>query len=1114
MTEEELYLKAVKDSQETAHKETMWGKPARDIITGISNNSSVRPVRAIWELVQNARDVVKPEGRAKIKFTRTSEEFVFQHDGVPFTHKTIEALILQTSSKATENNVEVGQYGTGFLTTHKFGLKFRLEAPLRTSEQFERYIKIPSDFEIDRHWTDKGAMRRSIENQWNETQEWGKELKDTTTIPYPYTIFRYKQDNDKERQNAEEAFRDAPCMAPYVLLLNPQIESIEFDDELNQTSEVFTLANSKPVFVEEINDGLVYKNIVTRYSSKSGEMQLWMYYIESKEKTDKAPEIPKMTVVLPMKEKEGKLHVFQFQHELPQIYIYLPLLGTEQWGFNYLLHSSVFTCDRDSRDSLRLVGNGQNNDYQAEDNRKLIDLANKLIWQYVEKNIGQLSDAKYLVPVNFKTQQSDEELAGYYKELQKLWRERYESLEIVSVGEESLRKIREVFVLDEVLCQACKDKPALLDALYQLLGRVMKWVVPVKDDMLYWSETINQWYREEENPHSLRIDDLVAIASTLEVNEDDLDWLHDICQYLIESKREDLFNATDIKLIPNDKLELQPRDVLKKPVAMAKVVRETLEVMASEEVVNFVHSKFTDMVNNKVFEYVDIKESISNYMNSHNNDQNGVRSEIMRQRQTDLERAEGQKQFDEATYFDKGYKDDVVQCMLNMLKSLLPEDTDGFGGKVLPLFEEYYGLEAKAEEGRLAKIYGLEDRAFYNAMIYDTLFKFTISDKKEDKADWIKKMVETVYGYRDTKPFLANYQVYPDQTGEYKYAEWLKKQPDDTPDRALEIYDEIRRKVPEQSVKKELVNKEYNGFFQGDGEFKSIEHCREIEDELLRIGYNLDGYEHKGLIVEIIKHLTTTEPESENWMSLFSEIDNKKGQLMFSTLVEQSKKDSLFSLIQIEDEERLKLVAKMAKEPRLALIYDEGKRAVAMMEREANDKDFKLKLGKFVEKILQKELNTQLGAKDLKIGPVQDVQNGQDMVVCVDGEIVYYIEVKSRWSTDKSVLMSTQQHKISCEEKNRYALCAVDMVDMSKDDAIAHIYPEFEEVEDKVKVLTNIGELNERLKDATDDIEQQVHVSSGYQVLVSQKVIDANKKTFREFVEELKTIVLEKIGGN
>ena len=1111
MTEEE-YRKSVEDSQRAAHEETMWGKPARDIITGISNNSNVRPVRAIWELVQNARDVVKTGGRAKIKFTRKEGEVIFQHDGVPFTHKTIEALILQTSSKATENNVEVGQYGTGFLTTHKFGLKFRLIAPLKTTEKIERYYKI-QDFDIDRHWTEKADMRAAIENQWLETQKWGKNLNETTEEPYPYTVFRYEHETERAKQNAAEAFKDAPCMVPYVLLLNPQIESIEFIDETEGCHVVYEMPQCQPEKVEELTDGVVYRNIVTKSSSIEGNKQLWMYYIESKEKTAQAPDISKMVVVLPVKEKNGKLHVFQFQQDLPQVYIYLPLLGTEQWGFNYLLHSSLFTCDRDSRDSLRLIGNGQNNDYQAEENRNLIELANKLIWQYIQKNIGNLADAKYLVQVNFKTQQSDEELSEYYKGLQKLWRERYETLQIVSTGEQVLRNIRDVFVLDEVLCQACKGKPALLDALYQLLGRVKKWVVPVKDDMLYWSETINQWYQEEDNPRRLRIDDLVAIASTLEVNEDDLDWLHDICQYLIESKREDLFNATDIKLIPNDKLELQPRDVLKNPVAMAKVVRETLEVMAPEEVVNFVHSKFTDMVNNKVFGYVDIKESISNYMNSHNNDQNGVRSEMMRQRQTDLERAEGQKQFDGEKYLDKGYKDGVVQCMLNMLKSLLPEDTGAFGGKVLPLFEEFYGLEAKIEEGRLDKMYGLEDRAFYNAMIYDTLFKFTVSDGKDDKADWIKKMVETIYGYSDTKPFLANYQVYPDQMGEYKYAEWLKKQPDDTPDRALEIYDEIKWKVSKRSVKAELVDKSYNGFFQGSGVYNSIESCKEIEDDLLRLHYSLDGYEHKNLIVEIIRHLTAAGAESENWKRLFSDINSNKGQLMFSTLVDQSKKDSLFSLIEIEDANRLKLIAELANEPKLERLYDLGKKALLIEEREASDKNFKLDLGKFVEIILRDELNQQLEGVTLTVKPVEDEQGGQDMVLRVNGVVLYYIEVKSRWSSDKSVLMSTSQHRRSYLEKEHYALCAVDMVGTDKEDVKTHNYPPFSEVESRIDVLMNIGMLNERLKDATEDSQGKVHVNGGYQVLVSQDVIKANSVPFSVFVNELKKRVLDYLKG-
>ena len=56
MTEAE-YLESVQRSKNEAHEETMWGKPARDIVTGIGNNNGVAPVRAIWELVQNARDV-------------------------------------------------------------------------------------------------------------------------------------------------------------------------------------------------------------------------------------------------------------------------------------------------------------------------------------------------------------------------------------------------------------------------------------------------------------------------------------------------------------------------------------------------------------------------------------------------------------------------------------------------------------------------------------------------------------------------------------------------------------------------------------------------------------------------------------------------------------------------------------------------------------------------------------------------------------------------------------------------------------------------------------------------------------------------------------------------
>lgn len=1109
MTEEE-YRKSVEDSQKAAHEENMWGKPARDIITGISNNTNVRPVRAIWELVQNARDVVKPGCRAKILFKRENNAFVFQHDGTPFTHKTIEALILQTSSKATENNAEVGQYGTGFLTTHKFGLKFRLKAPLLTSEKSGRYCVIP-DFEIDRSTTDKDEMRRLIEEQWKETKKWGVNFLDTTESPFEYTIFRYLHENERERQNAAEAFRDALAMTPYVLLLNPQVERIAFVDDTERWSMVYEMPSERGEVVEELPGGVIKKNTITIHRVGKEKESKTIFYIESKELTEKDSRVPKAMVILPVEEDaDGGLRVEPPVDDIPQIYIFLPLLGTEDWGFNFMFHSSLFTCDRDSRDSLRLVGNGQNNDDQAARNREIIDLVNRLIGQFIEKKTTVLKDAKYLVQVNFKTQQANEELGTYYKGLQEYWRSKYETLSVVDTVEgEGLDDVKSVKVLDESLYKDCEKNAELLTAIYQLLGRTKAWKVPVREDMIYWSRTIDDWYRGEDNPHQLRIDDLVRDVQDLNVAEADLEWLHTICKYIIDIKRDDLFKQ--FKLIPNDQLQLQYRDQLTRTVGMAQVVRLALDVMVPEEVKNFVHGRFEDVVGDNLFDHKRIKECITTFLNNHNSEQNNCRSEVMRLKKVNMESPGTQKAFDGQRYEDRLYSGKAVQCILNLLKAVLPEETNSVGGKLIDSFEEFYGITATAPEGRLDKRYELDERAFYNALIYDSLFRFTLADDKAEKADWIKAMVKKVYDNSDSRSYLSNYQVYPDQKGVFKYAEWLKKQPDDTPDRALEIYDEIKNAGTKRSVKDELVSKEYNLFFQGDGEFKSIDHCREIEDELLRKGYNLNGYEHKGLIVEIIKHLTTAGDECEQWKKLFAEIEKNKGQLMFSTLVEQTKKDSLFSLIQIEDEERLKLVAELAKEPKLVQIYEEGKKAVAALEREENDKAFKLRLGKYVEEILRRELNVQLGGKSLTVGPVKDVQNGQDMVVCVDDEIVYYIEVKSRWSTDKSVLMSTQQHKTSCREKSHYALCVVDMVDMSKEDAIAHIYPEFEKVEERVKVLTNIGILNERLKDATDDIERQVHVSSGYQVLVSQRVIEDNKKDFREFVEMLREVVVEKI---
>ena len=162
------------------------------------------------------------------------------------------------------------------------------------------------------------------------------------------------------------------------------------------------------------------------------------------------------------------------------------------------------------------------------------------------------------------------------------------------------------------------------------------------------------------------------------------------------------------------------------------------------------------------------------------------------------------------------------------------------------------------------KKYDLDVRQFYTTLIYDSLFKFTLMSDKTTKAVWVKQMVELVYSYSETKSYLSYYQVYPDQQGNYKYAEWLKKKSPALPERALEIYDTIIKKVTDTnksaSIKKDIVDEDFSKWFVGTNVLDGFSQCKEIEEEVQKKGYSITSYEHQKLIVEIIEKVHINIP--------------------------------------------------------------------------------------------------------------------------------------------------------------------------------------------------------------------------------------------------------------
>ena len=140
LTNEDLKLR-----KEEAHKRELRQNVkshCTKIRDGIRKNGSTSGKRAIWELFQNAGDLAKDGSSAEIRIILNEDTFIFAHKGKSFTYDSLCSLVKQVSSQEKEDDDTVGQYGTGFLTTHKFGRKIVINGSMLISEMIKTAITL------------------------------------------------------------------------------------------------------------------------------------------------------------------------------------------------------------------------------------------------------------------------------------------------------------------------------------------------------------------------------------------------------------------------------------------------------------------------------------------------------------------------------------------------------------------------------------------------------------------------------------------------------------------------------------------------------------------------------------------------------------------------------------------------------------------------------------------------------------------------------------------------------------------------------------------------------------------------------------------------------------
>jgi hypothetical protein len=175
--------------------------------------------RWIWELLQNARDASSANG-VSVWLTLKPDRVVFQHDGLPFNYQNIAHLIYHGTTKfepLVDGAEPIGQYGTGFLTTHLISKTVSVRGKLEDKKRF--------DFLLDRRGDSADDLKEAMDDSWGRfvascsAAPDAKPIRTEYEYPLPADLF------DSVNKDISDLIKNAA----YLLSFNERIKRLHID---------------------------------------------------------------------------------------------------------------------------------------------------------------------------------------------------------------------------------------------------------------------------------------------------------------------------------------------------------------------------------------------------------------------------------------------------------------------------------------------------------------------------------------------------------------------------------------------------------------------------------------------------------------------------------------------------------------------------------------------------------------------------------------------------------------------------------------------------------------------------------------------------------------------
>ena len=315
---------------------------AHDVLKDLKDLKLNRPAygsRWIWELLQNARDAGAGKTTrltASIKYQEG--ELTFLHNGSEFTGNQVYHLIHHGSTKV-ELKGTIGQFGSGFLTTHLLSSKIDVSGFLNDGRSFE--------FRLERKTGSIQSIAALLNKAWDDFNPSNKPL--TVAMPPGFTTrFAYPISKEASEVVAEGIATLKQC-APFVVVFNLEFSAINIRSATGTTS--FKVMNRNPLEKAGMQ-------LVTVSETENGIQQERKYLLATGEKS---------TVAFPL-ESVGSDNVCLLVDNTPRLFLGFPLVGTEKFSFPAIINSFKFN-PTEPRNGIYL---GQTNEQADIDNQKAV----------------------------------------------------------------------------------------------------------------------------------------------------------------------------------------------------------------------------------------------------------------------------------------------------------------------------------------------------------------------------------------------------------------------------------------------------------------------------------------------------------------------------------------------------------------------------------------------------------------------------------------------------------------------------------------------------------------------------------------------------------------------